>query len=473
MEIIEVRPWVRVVLVTLVVFAIVFSASLIGIITRPMGHLASFWPSNALLLGAMVRFPALASVAGWVAAIIAYYAADLLTGGHFVSTSLLTLGNFAGVVTGFAIYRRLSKEHRRLGLPQSIAVLFFVILLASAAAGIVGAIANPILFSGTSLDGWMFWFVTELVNYLAILPVVLALPTLAQFRDGLAAKRKMSLQDMLMQLLPIAGVLVLIVLAYFVGGPWAMVFPLPALLWGAMVYGVFGTSLMTLGYAAFALISMSLGYIPIPNINMESFSTLMTFRIGVSIIALGPIAVAAFITANRHMLSRTRQLADIDQLSGLLNRRAFMDEAETALADLSNSKRPCSFIMLDLDHFKSINDNYGHDAGDRALAIFSLCLRESTRSIDIAGRMGGEEFAVILPGADAAVALQVAERIRSSFLAAEITLENTQVLHGTVSGGVSSADDVGYELKRLSRAADNALYAAKREGRNRVSVFKH
>lgn len=106
--------------VATIIFALVCVASLLGILTRPLGQLASLWPANALLLGAMVRFPNLATRYGWAAAVAAYFAADLVTGGHFFTTVILTAGNLAGVVTGFLLYQRFSPEHRNLQESSSV-----------------------------------------------------------------------------------------------------------------------------------------------------------------------------------------------------------------------------------------------------------------------------------------------------------------------------------------------------------------
>jgi diguanylate cyclase (GGDEF)-like protein len=171
-------------------------------------------------------------------------------------------------------------------------------------------------------------------------------------------------------------------------------------------------------------------------------------------------------------------LAMHDTLTGLLNRRAIH---ERALAELNRLRRgtanaPLSVILLDIDHFKSINDNYGHDAGDRALQVVANLLLGQLRSYDGLGRWGGEEFLMLLPGTGLAEASAVAERIRTNLVEAEPSLpDGTRVLL-SASLGVAAIDEATTEaagelwLEHLVRAADQALYRAKSDGRNRVAT---
>ncbi|MGA2828297.1 MAG: GGDEF domain-containing protein [Streptosporangiaceae bacterium] len=131
------------------------------------------------------------------------------------------------------------------------------------------------------------------------------------------------------------------------------------------------------------------------------------------------------------------------------------------------TKVPLALLLLDLDHFKQVNDQYGHAAGDQVLAGVGTALRSVLRARDFAGRNGGEEFAVLLPDTDIAAALEIAERIRVAI--AEVTLPGTDV-PVTVSIGVAGFPGHASTLERLDRLADAALYVAKRQGRNRVEL---
>jgi diguanylate cyclase (GGDEF)-like protein len=161
-------------------------------------------------------------------------------------------------------------------------------------------------------------------------------------------------------------------------------------------------------------------------------------------------------------------LATTDFLTGLLNRRAFFERAESARMLALRLRKPVALLMLDIDHFKQINDRFGHATGDEALVVFAQTSRETLRDHDIMGRLGGEEFALALPGTDLAGAVQVAERLRESVKKAQVITSGAQ--HNmTVSVGVVLIDPNETLTAALARA-DQALYEAKSAGRDRVEV---
>jgi two-component system chemotaxis response regulator CheY len=172
-------------------------------------------------------------------------------------------------------------------------------------------------------------------------------------------------------------------------------------------------------------------------------------------------------------------LAMQDTLTGLFNRRAIHDRALAELNRLARgtASAPLSVILLDVDRFKTINDNYGHEAGDRALQVVAERLGQMLRSYDLVGRWGGEEFLVLLPGTGLAEACVVAERVRAGLAQSAVPVEGggaalTASL-GVASVGVEVMQAAGSDepwLDRLMRAADRALYQAKNSGRNKVCV---
>ncbi|NDY96778.1 diguanylate cyclase [Wenzhouxiangella limi] len=165
------------------------------------------------------------------------------------------------------------------------------------------------------------------------------------------------------------------------------------------------------------------------------------------------------------------RLATQDALTDLLNRRCFFDKGEEELRRVGRYQHACGLIMLDLDHFKAINDQYGHAIGDLALQAFSRILTAIVRAGDLAGRIGGEEFGVLLPHTDESGTRVLAERIRLAVSRCAIPVEGGSNVVLTTSAGVTQllASDSRFE-KALQRA-DAALYNAKAEGRNRVRGF--
>lgn len=163
------------------------------------------------------------------------------------------------------------------------------------------------------------------------------------------------------------------------------------------------------------------------------------------------------------------QLATHDSLSGLYNRRAIIGILEREIARQEREQTALSVCMVDVDHFKNINDTRGHHAGDELLKQLCSRMQSAARSYDAVGRYGGDEFVVVLTNCDVREAGTIAERIRSSVASPEFSIEG-QGLTITVSVGVSQASPVKRTGNALLQAADEALYRAKRKGRNRVEV---
>jgi len=164
-----------------------------------------------------------------------------------------------------------------------------------------------------------------------------------------------------------------------------------------------------------------------------------------------------------------RKLATIDSMTGLLNRRQFFVVAEVERERSRRYRRPLSMLMIDIDEFKSINDSFGHDVGDEVILLVANVCQSLIRSTDFIARLGGEEFALLLPETGLKDAGDLAERLREAV--SKITVAETAgVFTPTVSIGVSEAAD-GMPIADLLKRADVALYDAKQGGRNKVSLF--
>jgi two-component system, cell cycle response regulator len=170
--------------------------------------------------------------------------------------------------------------------------------------------------------------------------------------------------------------------------------------------------------------------------------------------------------------ARLQKLATHDTLTGLLNRRAFCAAAETELIRASRTGKAVSFILMDLDRFKAINDRYGHAVGDKVLCLAANNLLEHKRPYDLVARWGGEEFLVMLPNAVLHDACAVAERIRISLADIRLPLPQGEVVQSHSSLGVSSSTSLGAPnlLETLIQRADQALYRAKAAGGNQVCL---
>lgn len=182
----------------------------------------------------------------------------------------------------------------------------------------------------------------------------------------------------------------------------------------------------------------------------------------------GLLGVTRDITARRKVELELARLAQTDYLTDLANRRHFMLLAEQEMSRALRYGGPISVLMMDVDHFKKINDAHGHKAGDIVLREFADLCRQALRDVDTIGRVGGEEFAVLLPETDDKEAFEVAERLRKATADTEIVLEQGGALHFTVSIGLATRNDADTAIDTLLNQADKALYEAKHKGRNRV-----
>ncbi len=174
-------------------------------------------------------------------------------------------------------------------------------------------------------------------------------------------------------------------------------------------------------------------------------------------------------TELRQQKEAAEQAARLDPLTQVLGRRGFTETAETEIQRALRYRHPLSLIMIDLDHFKAINDSHGHAAGDAVLVSFAQLLEREVREWDRVGRLGGEEFAVLLPSSTIDQAMRVAERMREAVADSQISLRGKPLAY-TASFGVAEFQPHELTLDSLLARADAALYESKRTGRNRVSL---
>jgi diguanylate cyclase (GGDEF)-like protein len=190
------------------------------------------------------------------------------------------------------------------------------------------------------------------------------------------------------------------------------------------------------------------------------------FAIELVLYAVGTVFLIFMLVSERTVTAH-KTAASMDPLTGMFNRRGFAEASARVIEREANAGRPVTALIFDIDHFKSINDRFGHPAGDEILKLFAAVVVNSLRISDLSGRVGGEEFAALLPCSleDGVIA---AERVREAFAGSGI-VDDTGPVDTTVSIGVAGGP-AGTELEVLLAAADTALYQAKRGGRNRVEA---
>lgn len=445
----------------------IFVLCLFGILSRPGGDLASFWPANAFLLGMLVRYPHFAHRGSWVAAALGFFLADALTGSPLGKNLILNLGNLVAIASGYWVFRQVDPSMHRLRSPQSVLYMLLSVVCVSFVAGLFGLYANTYLFNDRPIDGFAIWFATEMATDIAFLPLILTLPDWDRMpRHPLQWLRR---NVRIWEIMPVLTLVLSAMFGTFVGGPGAIAFPVPALMWCAISYNLFITSFITFWVSAWTLVHMSMSLPMLPSGVMDR-NLMLSIRMGLTLVMLTPIMIGSVMAANRTLVQRLRSLADLDQLTCLPSRRAFLELAHAQMLLQQQRLAPCAVLMLDIDHFKSVNDGHGHAAGDAVLHYFGDLLRECLRDQDIMGRLGGEEFAVLLPNTTADEAHAAAERIRTRFADSPIPVAGLdEPLRCTVSIGLAVEMPACSPFDVLLARADRALYQAKAGGRNLVA----
>ncbi len=199
---------------------------------------------------------------------------------------------------------------------------------------------------------------------------------------------------------------------------------------------------------------------------LQDIRSVLFTNTAVGLLASGLILVIVVLTVN-YFQRRMEVLATVDELTQIANRRQLMSNLKAESIRAGRHHHQYSLLMIDADHFKSINDNYGHQTGDQALVMLAETIQASLRASDMLGRLGGEEFVAILPETDLDEAVLVAERIRRQVESTVLSTEHGQ-LNLTVSIGAATTEDGTAETEQLLHLADQAMYQAKESGRNRV-----
>jgi diguanylate cyclase (GGDEF)-like protein len=243
----------------------------------------------------------------------------------------------------------------------------------------------------------------------------------------------------------------------------------PILMWIAESHGLFSTSIAC-GFVVFSTItltSMEMG-----PFFYNSEIQMLELNLFIFSISLTPQFVSILNHERAFLRNELEKQAHYDYLTGIANRRYFISKAENELKRCFRYTRDISLLMIDIDYFKKVNDNFGHPTGDVVLEKIANILKVQVRDIDFVGRIGGEEFAIILPETCVSDALNIASRLREIIENTEMqSVESIKNFKVTVSIGVATHNNDNTKFRELLSKADIALYKAKELGRNRVEVY--
>ncbi len=445
---------------------VLWLACMIGIFSRPIGFLAAFWPANAIMLGLLLRDPRLSHTPiTWICMLLTYVAADLTTGSSLFIALNLNVANVLSVLTGWIYLHTQDESALRLQRQRSVLTVFTGCSIAAFCGTAAGAWPSSIAFDVPLWRAAMMWLSTEFYNFVLILPVLLAAPRSWSWQWALSDQKWT-----LTQIMPLIALLFSEALSLMLPGPGSIAFIIPAMVWCAMSYGVFPTALLNLIIAFWKTSAISFGAFSFtPDHVMEVAS----FRTGLALLSMAPLAVACAYSLRLQALQKLHHAVSHDFLTGVLARRALMERGQKLLLRLAQEDQPVAVLMIDIDHFKSVNDRFDHAQGDLVLQEFAMLTRKTLRPDDLIGRMGGEEFAIVLPRTDREQALLVAQRLCERL--------RDHSFPGLHQGPPQVTLSIGLHAVRLISAADNmeqllsradvALYIAKNSGRNQVRQY--
>lgn len=418
--------------------------------------LSTFGIANAIMLGLLTRVSAWREWRSYVAIGIASWLASWMHGTGGAYGVMWAIADLSGVLMGVLLLARLPLPVLQLRRENS---PLLVLLACLAASAVTTLLRTPVLVShwdDNLAKAWTLALSTEFMNHALVVPVVLA------FRTRLHRHRS-SWGDVL----PLAALLASEVLATFIGGPGAIAFTLPAFIWCALRYPLFITATVFALFTVWKCHAFVAGH---SSMTSAYFSDIESLRVGLSLLWLGPLTVACSHASRNEVLQRLNYASQHDHLTSALVRRTFVQRSEALITRLRSSNAPMALLMLDIDHFKQVNDLHGHAMGDSVLQGFSATVSRQLRQSDLLGRYGGEEFCVCLPAISLSDALLVAERLRAAVLTIPFATPQGTPLHITVSLGLVhyAAGTLPATVDVAMAQADAMLYRAKTGGRNRV-----
>ncbi|MHA3903088.1 GGDEF domain-containing protein [Castellaniella sp. WN] len=456
--------------------AIAFLCSALGQLPQPDAGLSVLWPANALLAGLLIRHPALGHSLSWAGALGGLTLANFfLEGLRWPAALGYAVTDLSGVLVAWIILSPNRRAPARLRSPRAIGQVLAACATAAATNAAVALILTPWLRPDTQwVTVALNWFFGQMLSYSAFLPPIMLLPR----RPGLRGDRRHSWTSLLRRmgsgtlLLPFAALIASLFLCFLLGGPGAAAFPIPALMYCALAYRQSTTAWITLLTALAVLLGIANGWLSMgegqPLAGRHAWD-MVSLRLGVLLLVMSPLLVSGILAARSDLISSLNLALDHDGLTRALSRQAFLRSADEHFGRTPAPPRGNALLMLDIDHFKRLNDQHGHAAGDQVLKDFARTIRTIVRPHDLFGRLGGEEFALFLPDTSERDANDIAERLRFCVERLEVFPGDGPPLRISVSiGTVHDSRTPLASLSELLAYADRAMYQAKRSGRNRV-----
>ncbi|QLR43156.1 diguanylate cyclase [Enterobacter sp. RHBSTW-00994] len=432
----------------------------IGAELRLVEALSLFWPLNGVMAGVFARYAFLNRLHYYAVSYVAMLVYDAVTTSWGVASLVINLSNMVFIITVALLVLRDKQLMRKTPDPINALRLFNYCLIAALLCALLGAVGSVGIDSQTFWPLFADWFSEQFSTGVLILPCMLTVRMPERMRP---------LEPRLEHLFPVLALIVSVMASVVIGGAGSLAFPLPALIWCAVRYSLPVTCLLTFVTGAVEIILVANSIINIAVAAPLSTPMMFSARLGIATMAICPVMVSVSVAAINSLIQQVSLRADYDFLTHVYSRSGLYEALKRE--ETHRHTRFLTVMLLDIDYFKNINDNYGHECGDRVLSSFARQVQEVVGEEGLVARMGGEEFAVVVNSGDAQKGFELAERIRISIANHPFTWQQ-QTLFITVSIGLGSGKSESWQLtdvfNKLMAEADEYLYRSKKEGRNRT-----
>lgn len=445
-----------------VIFALTTLFYFIGAKLRLVHELSLFWPLNGVMAGVFARYVWLNRLHYYAVSYVAMLVYDAMTTQWGWVSIVINLSNMVFIITVARLVARDKQLGKNKYEPVSALRLFNYCLIAALLCALVGAIGSD------SIDSLSFgplladWFSEQFSTGVLIVPCML---TLALPRIVPRFKAE--------QLMPIVALIISVIASVVIGGAGSLAFPLPALIWCAVRYTPQVTCLLTFVTGAVEIVLVANSVINIAVASPFSIPQMFSARLGIATMAICPIMVSFSVAAINSLMKQVAQRADFDFLTQVYSRSGLYEALKKT--ELRGTQH-ITVMLLDIDYFKSINDSFGHECGDKVLSVFAKHVQKIVGNQGLVARMGGEEFAVVVPSLNAQEGLLLAEKIRKAVALHSFDWQQ-KTLYLTVSIGIGSGatrfETLTEVFDKLMVEADECLYRSKKEGRNRTSAMNY
>lgn len=446
-------------------------------ISRQAGNIATLWPPNGMLVAALLLIPKRRWAEVLIAGAIGSLAANLFNNNTIVIASSITIANLVEALIAASIIRHQTGRRVLFQHSTDVVVMIVASITAALVAGALSATSAKLLMHAPFTTIFIKWVLGDVLGLLVVMPIaVIAHDILKHGPDLMLSQRTQG--EAALVLAAVCGVSFAV---FAPNVPPIQFLVMPTVLLASFRLGPLGAALSTVIVAVIGslgtVVSAKAGAMTPDEITLRVFN----FQLNLAVLFLTALPIGSAMAQRvklEHDLVEEKEradrfardmasLANIDDLTGLATRRFFLDQLDNMAATARRVKQPLTLAMIDIDHFKPINDKFGHAVGDAVLMAIGAACRSAVRTEDVIGRLGGEEFAMLMPLTDQETAFRIVDRLREAVAAIAIPTSDGRTVSVTISVGMAMFADQ-QQIDRLLLDADRALYLAKERGRNRI-----